>query len=112
MRVLIFALLFPVVAFAQNKVNIDFEFVDQEPQSVKQNARLELGLTLPDTLMMSIKEFIYGQPHQRTGLNPFVSWELDIKAHFKHRASGEKRSEEHTSELQSRPHLVCRLLLE
>src|SRR6266699_7050415 len=27
-------------------------------------------------------------------------------------ASGGARSEEHTSELQSRPHLVCRLLLE
>src|SRR5690554_7207460 len=27
-------------------------------------------------------------------------------------ASGTWRSEEHTSELQSRPHLVCRLLLE
>src|SRR3989442_11435934 len=27
-------------------------------------------------------------------------------------ASVEMRSEEHTSELQSRPHLVCRLLLE
>src|SRR3989442_4908400 len=26
--------------------------------------------------------------------------------------SGQTRSEEHTSELQSRPHLVCRLLLE
>src|SRR3989442_8595694 len=26
--------------------------------------------------------------------------------------AGERRSEEHTSELQSRPHLVCRLLLE
>src|SRR5690554_7355176 len=26
--------------------------------------------------------------------------------------SGAQRSEEHTSELQSRPHLVCRLLLE
>src|SRR5690554_7007709 len=26
--------------------------------------------------------------------------------------SGSDRSEEHTSELQSRPHLVCRLLLE
>src|SRR3989442_11713288 len=26
--------------------------------------------------------------------------------------AGEARSEEHTSELQSRPHLVCRLLLE
>src|SRR3989442_3715283 len=28
------------------------------------------------------------------------------------RSSSPKRSEEHTSELQSRPHLVCRLLLE
>src|SRR3989442_13669738 len=28
------------------------------------------------------------------------------------RAEAELRSEEHTSELQSRPHLVCRLLLE
>src|SRR5690554_7513735 len=28
------------------------------------------------------------------------------------RLMGEIRSEEHTSELQSRPHLVCRLLLE
>src|SRR3989442_8442917 len=27
-------------------------------------------------------------------------------------AAGSPRSEEHTSELQSRPHLVCRLLLE
>src|SRR3989442_10477052 len=27
-------------------------------------------------------------------------------------AAGRERSEEHTSELQSRPHLVCRLLLE
>src|SRR5690554_6973411 len=29
-----------------------------------------------------------------------------------HRVVPEMRSEEHTSELQSRPHLVCRLLLE
>src|SRR3989442_5777006 len=28
------------------------------------------------------------------------------------RRSQDRRSEEHTSELQSRPHLVCRLLLE
>src|SRR5207344_3640012 len=28
------------------------------------------------------------------------------------RQQGPRRSEEHTSELQSRPHLVCRLLLE
>src|SRR3989442_10021798 len=31
---------------------------------------------------------------------------------FGHRVYKNYRSEEHTSELQSRPHLVCRLLLE
>src|SRR6266498_6137909 len=31
---------------------------------------------------------------------------------FWHHNVGSPRSEEHTSELQSRPHLVCRLLLE
>src|SRR5690554_7196033 len=34
------------------------------------------------------------------------------KVFDKSELSGEERSEEHTSELQSRPHLVCRLLLE
>src|SRR3989442_8547080 len=33
-------------------------------------------------------------------------------AHQPREDPGEQRSEEHTSELQSRPHLVCRLLLE
>src|SRR3989442_9004191 len=35
----------------------------------------------------------------------------DRRAAYRHRA-GHARSEEHSSELQSRPHLVCRLLLE
>src|SRR5687768_17927022 len=35
-----------------------------------------------------------------------------IAALIAHRRKSEKRSEEHTSELQSRLHLVCRLLLE
>src|SRR5690625_6496487 len=34
------------------------------------------------------------------------------RAHRGHLAAGADRSEEHTSELQSRGHLVCRLLLE
>src|SRR2546429_2486998 len=36
-----------------------------------------------------------------------TSWLIDV-----HRVAGKSRSEEHTSELQSRLHLVCRLLLE
>src|SRR5258707_9946418 len=37
--------------------------------------------------------------------------DLDLGAH-RHRAGAMARSEEHTSELQSRQYLVCRLLLE
>src|SRR3989442_9915600 len=45
--------------------------------------------------------------HQRRsyGLGPLLTCNLTKK-------SVSRRSEEHTSELQSRPHLVCRLLLE
>src|SRR3989442_8316995 len=37
---------------------------------------------------------------------------LAVAALVVHRVASAFRSEEHTSELQSRPHLVCRLLLE
>src|SRR5690554_7767990 len=39
-------------------------------------------------------------------------YQQDLASGFLSIALGDKRSEEHTSELQSRPHLVCRLLLE
>src|SRR3989442_3080515 len=42
--------------------------------------------------------------HRRAQLGSGVDTELAVDA--------QSRSEEHTSELQSRPHLVCRLLLE
>src|SRR2546422_8421089 len=37
---------------------------------------------------------------------------VDVLLRHRQRAGAEPRSEEHTSELQSRLHLVCRLLLE
>src|SRR2546422_7173476 len=37
---------------------------------------------------------------------------MEVNEHFSFEAKGRARSEEHTSELQSRLHLVCRLLLE
>src|SRR5436305_8741322 len=43
-------------------------------------------------------------------LNPVSEQEVERKSESAYKAVG--RSEEHTSELQSRPHLVCRLLLE
>src|SRR2546422_5066783 len=44
--------------------------------------------------------------------NPLVSILKILCRSVGHPAIGENRSEEHTSELQSRLHLVCRLLLE
>src|SRR5690554_7612060 len=40
------------------------------------------------------------------------TWLDQVHGHRVVTADAEQRSEEHTSELQSRPHLVCRLLLE
>src|SRR3989442_4996539 len=45
------------------------------------------------------------------GLN-HLSWERSAPSTRTERSQLRWRSEEHTSELQSRPHLVCRLLLE
>src|SRR5690554_7199518 len=62
--------------------------------------------------------FGYGGGTGEVGL--FFPWKKQL-ASLRHLFSGGKnnptspsvtRSEEHTSELQSRPHLVCRLLLE
>src|SRR5690554_7296366 len=39
-------------------------------------------------------------------------YQQEIKNHQRFKKEDYLRSEEHTSELQSRPHLVCRLLLE
>src|SRR5258708_20547489 len=53
-----------------------------------------------------------------TSINPRPSHELRRSRpvspvhHFRHPGDGRGRSEEHTSELQSPDHLVCRLLLE
>src|SRR2546429_3273983 len=43
---------------------------------------------------------------------PFAREQLQRKANYAEKWSEPQRSEEHTSELQSRLHLVCRLLLE
>src|SRR5690625_5785615 len=57
------------------------------------------------------------RPFQRTPAHPrYSSWirygQIEASAHDQYPFSSHPRSEEHTSELQSRGHLVCRLLLE
>src|SRR2546429_8814775 len=56
-------------------------------------------------------------PRENLGVCLVIKSKLEIgidsqRIHRAHREARESRSEEHTSELQSRLHLVCRLLLE
>src|SRR5215510_1466234 len=59
---------------------------------------------------------IAAQPHSRVMRHAIQWWRSLSAAHRRHsgfvETAGVSRSEEHTSELQSRGHLVCRLLLE
>src|SRR2546422_5692752 len=62
------------------------------------------------TLFRSLLEVELAQRRQSCRLGDDVGAVREQRAHLLLRL--EKRSEEHTSELQSRLHLVCRLLLE
>src|SRR5690554_7109109 len=78
-----------------------------------------VGLTAPQLLILQIlrqgEDLTTGEVAKRVSLSQAtVTTIVDRleKRNFVRRIRGEQRSEEHTSELQSRPHLVCRLLLE
>src|SRR3989442_5708833 len=57
-------------------------------------------------------ETIRGRVHRTPTLGASSLGDVVLKAELFQKTGSFKRSEEHTSELQSRPHLVCRLLLE
>src|SRR3712207_7412944 len=50
--------------------------------------------------------------HLVPDLQVYVTYKLDYRRAARNAAGSHLRSEEHTSELQSRQYLVCRLLLE
>src|SRR2546422_7571348 len=72
-------------------------------------------MTVFDNLAFPLRNRGVREPEVQTRVGK-VAELLELTDDLKRRASGlaadAKRSEEHTSELQSRLHLVCRLLLE
>src|SRR5436305_5996286 len=69
-------------------------------------------LSLHDALPISrLREFERAQQRLRL-IAGLVVFRRGMRVHHDPGARLHVRSEEHTSELQSRPHLVCRLLLE
>src|SRR5690625_2372240 len=72
------------------------------------SGRIEYGLVLPLLPHLDLGDLLSWQPDLDLS-SPYPC--LEIGLCFRRRAMDD-RSEEHTSELQSRGHLVCRLLLE
>ncbi|WP_107037165.1 DUF5060 domain-containing protein [Brumimicrobium mesophilum] len=87
--VLVLFLIFPIFTFSQLTFpeNLDFEFINQDQSQVSLNSRLELGLNLPPEILDSIQVYMEGEPNNRGGLNPFMSWDINVEAHFKHEKS-------------------------
>src|SRR5690554_7029147 len=70
----------------------------------------QLALFTSDKLFSNLQLFAWFKPSSRApSFNELYYSQVGNKALSPEESS---RSEEHTSELQSRPHLVCRLLLE
>src|SRR5438309_5045410 len=61
------------------------------------------------TLFRSLFRLLW---RERAGLRRLLRWADDRRREQRARRQGDPRAEEHTSELQSQFHLVCRLLLE
>src|SRR5690606_40026094 len=59
-----------------------------------------------------IRDNIIDNPHQLLRIYKITASHIDCRFRFKSFFSANLRSEEHTSELQSRENIVCRLLLE
>src|SRR5690554_7278814 len=63
----------------------------------------------PGMLSMTVRSFLRDHRKPIVFVPVYIGYEKVMEGRS---YLGELRSEEHTSELQSRPHLVCRLLLE
>lgn len=90
MRLLIVFLFFSLGILAQEVTDLKLQILGQKKEAVIKNGRLELGLTLPDSILHEIATYLTDEPFQRGGLNPFVSWDVDVRAEFSHKSDNYK----------------------
>src|SRR5690554_7600875 len=84
--------------------------IDDGPQSEREWA---CSGTPVDCVKLAISKILPRKPDLCvSGINHGANSSINVLYSGTMSAAVEARSEEHTSELQSRPHLVCRLLLE
>ncbi|MDX1651219.1 MAG: hypothetical protein R3277_01930 [Brumimicrobium sp.] len=62
--------------------------IEPAENKIEKLGKFETGFNLPKTLKNQIDDYLFGRPHKRGGINPFVSWDLDVQARFVHLQSG------------------------
>ena len=60
------------------------------PENMEKNRCVEIGVSPSQILLTEIQTYLISEPHQRKGLNPFVSWDVNITAEFTHLKTGRK----------------------
>ncbi|MGM0479510.1 MAG: DUF5060 domain-containing protein [Bacteroidota bacterium] len=89
MKYLIISLMGMISAFSFAADTMDVRVETPADERLK-NQRLELSAALPAPVMRAIQQYLDSEPHQRTGLNPFVAWDIDLSATFTHEETGEQ----------------------
>lgn len=59
-------------------------------RNIEKNRCVEIGVNPSQLILKEINTYLKGEPHRRKGLNPFVSWDINITADFTHVQSGRK----------------------
>src|SRR5690625_2407206 len=95
-----------------SKTRPAWENVYHEAQAKQLTGILPLYLTKTGSLYQEENDAIYYLSPWLTGEQATIEQSYRTIGQLHARTKQEERSEEHTSELQSRGHLVCRLLLE
>jgi hypothetical protein len=87
-------LLILLIVFSSSAQELPFERIDLkvlsgQTEKVAKYSKFELGFALPTNLKKAIDDYLYSPRFNRSGINPFVSWDLDVTATFSHRTTGE-----------------------
>src|SRR5690554_6959353 len=90
---------------------MDRYYEEEKAQQERELSLAELNVRLDanDLAMLNVISKRFRKTRDEVAQELLSSALIDL---FSRLETTERRSEEHTSELQSRPHLVCRLLLE
>src|SRR3712207_7970468 len=99
------------------KMKMDFSLELKQEQKLIMTQQMQLSVKLLQMSNIDIQTYVEKEIQENPVIDvdynigecEKINYEIDYKRFLKHLDS---RSEEHTSELQSRQYLVCRLLLE